>query len=1235
MTNINSENIIIVPVNVQAICIGKADAQNPSFIKRNIDFSLLPYRDGNQTYNQYANISEHILNKPFSSDRHAMPEGIHLHWALPDAFTHGEINNTISQSDFIAYFEKSEALTLWNALVAKKWLILIPNTTTAKFNNISLLPAADQTLGDHLKDKQAQITTFLDEFQMSFPNVPNRWLITRIIGETHRSWVIESDYLSSSDYNKDGLHNNNTTVPFNSSSSPKSYRYMGKSFEYSSWAPKTDVEYYHKLTAIGYGDIEFSGYYPNCSSVFGFHDDLKDLTNADDLTKVSYQISGWYSNSDYFKKDPFQKSYDTKSILDKFKWSIQNETTVGYSIYSGMVTNLEWSSNKTYISTEQLKKVDIAFAPNEKEALSALTSNDNRQRLFNAFQMGIEAKLDNPEGLFEIEKAIHDNRFTKYEGGYLWNIRNREEDTISPPTDQKELPVNASKNLTSVNKCQELYNDACANIISIRQRLFADWCKYMTKKYDQVFIKEMQEDTVTFSEIRQFIENTELKKLTNALKSLKDTTSKLTTKLKTLENILKGSKYIINRTTSPVYYQGNDPVILFKPDDSDTQWQYAGNRNEVSTELLTCRLSTDILNKNSVPSILPDNVNVTFYKVMNALVNETQLFDSIPYSDMEHKVQVKEIHGKIPEKIAVTEWKEDSRLVMQLHWKVDYSALKTSKETGEYKSTYITKSFQFNFEQSELELKAVTMDKFDQTETLEGKCLLTPYAKENLLNQIDKNIGTNEENETLKEKLKSLRLKVSSSSIFSQSLTGFNDALVMKNEALQLKVNDPLRAVFDDSFNTMMQNAISNENITNPLPLNQYNPIRSGLVKVNSMRVVDSFGRFQDINASEVDVSYSREMTLKTPIVNYTAFMPPRITQPSRLLFDYINANSSNKDSEIIRYNNANPVCGWILLNLLENSFMIYDYDGTALGSLRKELDDSTATNIIWLAAPGKDTTTIDNDLKEANKYLGNFAKAIHNNGTSFFDGLLHSIEKSQQFINMESYHQDQGIAPLIGEPIALVRANLSLELQGLPEINQSWSALKEDIQNQSSLRSTNGFKNVDFPFIIGKKDILSDGLYGFFKGDDRNDFDKFYTNSPVNNDSNISNNTQITLNLNQEAVTLSMLVQPNNPVHVNSGILPEKFVQLPLEYCVDAINKITVTFLASPIVIHNDDLRIPLSKQKGWEWSFISKKSKTWQNTNDILDESNNATYSTSKRSLLEGWIQLSKESKKTLSKK
>lgn len=53
-----------------------------------------------------------------------------------------------------------------------------------------------------------------------------------------------------------------------------------------------------------------------------------------------------------------------------------------------------------------------------------------------------------------------------------------------------------------------------------------------------------------------------------------------------------------------------------------------------------------------------------------------------------------------------------------------------------------------------------------------------------------------------------------------------------------------------------------------------------------------------------------------------------------------------------------------------------------------------------------------------------------------------------------------------MGQPIAVVRATLNLQLQGQPAINQDWSVFRQDLERTE--RETNQFEQVQFPIRLG-----------------------------------------------------------------------------------------------------------------------------------------------------------------------
>lgn len=187
-------------------------------------------------------------------------------------------------------------------------------------------PAAPLSLGMHL---HWELPDFFrrggqdkPDSPIRFPQVPNRWLVTRTCSSgtapagsapvSHRSWIIESDFVAR-DIPPDRYGQGRTSIsipPLDGQSPP--FMLMGRVVDADDWQPASEdpasyLPYYRGpdhapryLTATGFVGPSFCGYYPDCRSVFGFWDTLQDLPEypklrqpADVKLTFSYTVIGW------------------------------------------------------------------------------------------------------------------------------------------------------------------------------------------------------------------------------------------------------------------------------------------------------------------------------------------------------------------------------------------------------------------------------------------------------------------------------------------------------------------------------------------------------------------------------------------------------------------------------------------------------------------------------------------------------------------------------------------------------------------------------------------------------------------------------------------------------------------------------------------------------------------------------------------------------------------------------
>lgn len=283
---------LIVPIDVAALCVGERDVAGDDpggqakILASMADFSRLPYIADGRKQNQGPYISADVLasSVAFSGDV-PLPQGIHLHWALPAGLSHA-------------------------------------------------VQGADG--------------------RQEFPAVPERWLVMRIVVDTGtaaqprvstRSWVVESDRLSKTPCATAGLQQ--PTVPM-APTPGQNFRYLGESFDLPGWheAGDTAERVRPPLTAIGYGEPAFAGFYPNSSTSFGFFDPLADLTGYQPATStVSYHVAGWYGNS---AADPLGRG-DVVPGHNRYGWTWSGTPPPTATVCSGVIMGIPWNPASGYL----------------------------------------------------------------------------------------------------------------------------------------------------------------------------------------------------------------------------------------------------------------------------------------------------------------------------------------------------------------------------------------------------------------------------------------------------------------------------------------------------------------------------------------------------------------------------------------------------------------------------------------------------------------------------------------------------------------------------------------------------------------------------------------------------------------------------------------------------------------------------------------------------------------------
>ena len=492
--------------------------------------------------------------------------------------------------------------------------------------------------------------------------------------------------------------------------------------------------------------------------------------------------------------------------------------------------------------------------------------------------------------------------------------------------------------------------------------------------------------------------------------------------------------------------------------------------------------------------------------------------------------------------------------------------------------------------------------------------------------------------------------------VLSQSLGGFNAALLTHQQALQLPIDDPLCTDAGyTKFTAAVREAVGWHNLTAPTPDYDFMPLRNGLMRLSQLRLIDTFGQILDLgDLTRLGIVHSNPMTHPGASYRAFAYLPPRYAQAAQVHFRWLAANrggDGRDDQESNDHPATSPVCGWLVPNNLDNSLMVYDHAGTALGSINQLAE--------WDPAPGAGTRL---DVRQIpNPHLRKLAlylcvaydadgEAVKHK-QAFLQAFLTAVNRALENIEPENFAQHEALALLIGRPIAVVRASVDLAFQGQPAVNDRWAVLKHDVERYNKLtdkttfaRTTGNFEKVAIPIRIGEYKQLNDGLVGYWieEGDGyaRNVFyapqsdpvgDALVRPKPggaANVYPCLTTHASGPINIPQSPADaprrLTLLMDPRGVLHATSGVLPTKVLDVPSDQYAPALHKIAVTFLTAPILTDSDGIHLPMPTEPGYQWAWLTRPDGvTWQETAKIGKTSPHAHFST-RPHLVEGWLKL-----------
>lgn len=1218
---------LIVPVDVAAFCVGSTDPQRTgSFAGTTVDYSPLT------TQNQQAFLGG-SATRPLSNDALIPIEpGVHLHWALPDALT----------------------------------------------------KATNQDSG------------------LRFPAAPNRWLITRLVlgGDnfTAQSFVIESDRL-----NQNAPSTTAMVIPVkplnaaNAGSGPvlPDFEFLGQSWPLASYPGTGSVRALKdatgfELTTVSNGVPSFGAYYPESRNSFGFWDQLSDLPVQ---AQIAYVVTGWYQDSG---NDPARIVAGTKAgtcvreaLAQSHNWLATSGGDPAYTVYSGFVSGIVWNANTAYVPTNPAPiTARPALGNSPSEALAAyfvqaldLGTADTEQ-LLTAFQQGLWPRFTQPAPnvLDRLLERLHDSQFRRIEAGAVYAIYQA---SNGKTAEAITLPAGIADKLNTLNTAAETLIAASNAVNALRWRVFADWYRYFlsTTDADVVFTHLMQTLAPLWSGTNGIqvgqqnalaARDSALQNLTNALASRPDLSVRL--------------------VPATYYQQPNEPALLLNAAELMTPGRYGGEGNHRDDGKLACRSTNDIISAVTVSGTARSadayaaaanlgSAPLPHLDVLSALIAEACLLNcdsAAAWSGASVATLVTALDallsgapgennpwqittGTPPSPVEVARWDGNPWLPIFLTWDAGFAPIvNTGGGLQPYTSDFFTANFSVDPSTgsfiSYTAKTGIDPSNADYSAHYTGFTFLSRRAADNFAKQIAA-LPAKDQDPTLDAILKDLQ----QGGFLVQTLAGFDAALLNQTMPVQIAVVAPPHASpIVQMMTGFTQGVLDNgqQPVTwdvTPEFNSAFNSIRAGFLNVAApvfnLVAVDAFGQRRPIQfppttgpngwIPAIAASMVAMVPGSTTIEPGYAYAAPRISQPARLLFEWIAA--ADGDVRLVDDHSAStPICGWLLPNHLTRGLNFYNAAGRPLGSLFVGGSDTSTSVIVWQGAPGNDADIdqpIDQDvvLAAADPRIRALALqlGLHTSITDF-GAFYTAVDTAYAAIDSGDVPSDVGVAVLIGRPVALVQASLRLDLKGPPSLSQNSVCLSSTGWTDTD----GGLSGITFPVALGDLDRLDDGLIGFFAQASGGGYDltTFYSHAstagsnvvPPRPETLLLTTTpllpdQIGHGPNKEQQVL-MLVDPRARVHAITGILPTQTLAVPPDRAAAAIATLEFSVAVTPTLRASSGLALPLPVEPGFDAAFLEQRmagtNPVWVTLPEITPSVANAIWHYSPQTLTEGWL-------------
>ncbi|MGW4379139.1 hypothetical protein [Kitasatospora sp. NPDC004531] len=978
----------------------------------------------------------------------------------------------------------------------------------------------------------------------------------------------------------------------------------------------------------------FEPYHRNVLSFFDDLSDLEPLGRAEPRVEerpwnrnvFSYLAVGWYAERD---TDILRTAKDIPGLLPPdaagpddvvraLGWSLPPKTSATADTrtrYLGTALGVPWerAGSAPRSRRPNINDVTVAAGHSTMDAAHALIAARSRSTtkadlatarraadLTSALYHGLIETFDDADGQDDLAETLHRTWFAGRDAGCAWEITDRPTDGPTEPA--RHLRAEEPAWLNTLNSHQRDHDLLTPYLRAAQQRYwFLHWLVGLLtrqgKKSDQRFIDSARKQLTTLAADIKNLQDHEASLLGQVPHATgPEDLDKAITDFASRKGLRADLQ--LRRVASPPFYQPADPVILL---------QGAGADQPLGRDLdqpLKCRFPAQLLASADTvggtytgaraPHLPPLGKDVP--AVCTALLHEFAVLDEAArargsggsglYDILENPNT--ELHGASPTDVALlneytAQWSQPW-LPLFLQWELHYAPTPYHSNQQTH-WTFDGRDYTWNG------TGALATDE-DQARrlTFTGRSFLTPTLGHTLRAQIHRYRRTfrrlrDEEGKALDY----LDVRLATDlDVLTQTLDGFNDWL-LRQDGVARRAPD-----VEGAGGTVPR--IGDRDSGRP-PGETFQPVRAGQFFFVDLRLIDRFGQSVDLLADTEDrikkfaprrsasVTPTRPLFPSVEGAQRFVQLPPRLLQSARLRLEAVDAATGTRyaagptasclpdpgrATARTSGDPAGPLAGWLLLNYLDQTLQVHAPDGAPLGELRVVTDASGHAKTAWNPLPESSAGRPgDSSFLLGDPQLRNFVLALLDQSADSLRALLTCIDSALATIAPTDLPPTA--AHLNGRPLALLRADVTLDLNGPPLTDPGLDTILD--------QPAEDYPGYTWPIRFGAAQQLSDGLVGYYATDgapgDAISYRTIRTDFPVSGRSYtvpIGNGEHLALPsrpVTETPVThhLTLLVDPHVPVHAHTGILPSETLQLPAGLVQHALDRIRASFRLTPLL--------------------------------------------------------------------